>query len=92
MCGKEFRKYVESTAINIFFVYFPMKYTIFFWGGVRGGDGNPFDPNVFQDKYRECLCDIVVLSTIGLCGETLQATWIAKWPQNSVGSSAKARE
>ena len=29
MCGKEFRKYVESTAIIIFFVYFPTKYTIF---------------------------------------------------------------
>ena len=29
MRGKEFRKYVERTAIIIFFVNFPMKYTIF---------------------------------------------------------------
>ena len=29
MCGKELRKYVESTAIIIFFVHFPTKYTIF---------------------------------------------------------------
>ena len=29
MCSKEFRKYVESAAIIIFFVYFPTNYTIF---------------------------------------------------------------
>ena len=29
ICGKGFRKYVESTAIIIFFVYFPAKYTTF---------------------------------------------------------------
>ena len=33
-CGKEFRKYVESTAIYLFFlVYFPTKYTIFLFVG-----------------------------------------------------------
>ena len=29
ICGKEFRKCVESMAIINFFVYFLMKYTIF---------------------------------------------------------------
>ena len=53
MCGKEFRKYVESAAIIIFFRLFPDEVHNISFCGVRGGDGNPFDPNVFQDKYRE---------------------------------------
>ena len=45
MCGKEFRKYVESTAIIIFFRLFPDEEHDISFCRVRGVDGNPFDPN-----------------------------------------------
>ena len=54
-CGKEFRKYVKSTAIYIYIFFsrlFPDEVHDLSFCGVRGCDGNPFDPNVFQDKYR----------------------------------------
>ena len=52
MCGKEFRKYVERTAIIFFCLFLDEVHNISFCG-VHGSDGNPFDPNVSQDKYGE---------------------------------------
>ena len=76
-----FPHHSESTAIvTFFFRLFPDEVNNISFCGVRGGDGNPFDLNVLQDKYRKWLYDFVVVSTIGLCGETPQATSIAKCP------------
>ena len=37
---------------NYFFRLFPDEVHNISFCGVRGADGNPFDPNVFQDKYQ----------------------------------------
>lgn len=74
ICGKAFQKY----GSNSFLPLYPDEVSYISFCGVCGCDENPFHPNVFQAKYRKWLCDVVVVLTIGLCGETPQATWITK--------------
>lgn len=80
ICGKAFRKY----GANSFLRLLPDEVSYISFCGVCDCDENPFDPNVFQavripgQVYRKWLCDVVVVLTIGLCGETPQATWITK--------------
>ena len=74
ICGKAFRK----NGSNSFLRLLPDEVSYISFCGVCGCDENPFDPNVFQAKYRKWLCDVVVVLTIGLCRETPQATWITK--------------
>ena len=65
---------VENTVLIIAFISDEVHNISFC--GVRRCDGNPSDSNVFQDKCRKRLCDVGVVSTVGLCRQTTHSGYL----------------